>query len=312
MAHPGFPRRYYPIGSSFSQYVTRDGWPLRVFSWPASGPERGSVLFLGGRGDIVEKYVEAIADLHNQGWSVTSFDWRGQGGSGRFLANPRIGHCPDFAIWIDDLKEFYADWASKTEGSQFVIGHSMGGHLVLRALAEKAIDPLGAVLISPMLGFDTGRLPLEWADWLVQQVVKFGLAEHIAWRRNERPALPWAKRQKFLTSDVARYSDEIWWKLKMPELELGPPSFGWLQQAYSSVLALEKPDVIEAILAPIFILASKGDKLVSPEAIEKFEARMLFGTLKMYDDTVAHEILRERDDVQEDALARIELFLGTF
>ncbi|MFM2099516.1 MAG: hypothetical protein RLZZ366_1055 [Pseudomonadota bacterium] len=304
-------RRNYPEGAAFSEYITRDGWPLRVFSWPASGHERGSILFQGGRGDTIEKYLETFADWHHQDWSVTSFDWRGQGGSGRFIANPHIGHCPDFAIWIEDLKEFYADWEAKSSGPHSVIGHSMGGHLVLRAMAEKAIRPHAAVLISPMLGFDTGKLPLEWANWLVQQLIKIGLGKRVAWRRNERPAPPWAKRQKFLTNDVARYSDEIWWKLKKPELELGPPSFQWLQQAYSSILALEKPGVIESIDIQISVFGTRGYKLVSPEAIVEFTERMPFADLKMYDVDVAHEILRERDDVREDALSLIDFFLGT-
>jgi lysophospholipase len=75
--------------------------------------------------------------------------------------------------------------------------------------------------------------------------------------------------------------------------------------------ALEKPGVIESIDIQISVFGTKGDKLVSPEAIVEFTERMPFADLKMYNVEVAHEILRERDDVREDALSLIDFFLGT-
>src|SRR3546814_14705034 len=73
--------------------------------------------------------------------------WRGQGGSGRLSDNPLVGHASDFAVWVADLAAFYREWASEHAGPHVVIGHSMGGHLLLRALAEKAMSPDAAVLI---------------------------------------------------------------------------------------------------------------------------------------------------------------------
>lgn len=95
-------RRSYPPDSMMEMEPAADGWPLRVFRWKSANP-RGSILFQGGRGDIIEKYLESFAHWHAQGWNVAAIDWRGQGGSGRFLADPLIGHVPDFALWIDDL-----------------------------------------------------------------------------------------------------------------------------------------------------------------------------------------------------------------
>jgi lysophospholipase len=305
-------RRAYPEDATLSEAVMADGWPLRTFNWPAEGHARGAILFQGGRGDIIEKYLESFADWHGAGWSVTAFDWRGQGGSGRFLDDRQIGHCPEFGIWIDDLATFWADWKAKTSGPYVLMGHSMGGHLVLRALAEKRVTPDAAVLIAPMLGFDTGILPLAVAEWGVSRLVQIGWGEKPAWKKNERPAPPWSSRQKFLTSDVARYDDEVWWKTRKPELEFGPPSFTWLEQAYSSVLALQEPGAVEAIETPTLTLATKGDKLVDPHAIAKFANRIPHGRLRMFDKSVAHEILRERDGVRGEALREIADFLAKF
>jgi lysophospholipase len=147
-------RRTYPEGSAFHEWTAVDGWKLRAFVWPAATDSpRGSILFQGGRGDIVEKYLELFHHWHDQGWSITSFDWRGQGGSGRLTEAGNCGHIEDFADYIADLRDFYAEWQAATPGPHIVVGHSMGGHLILRGLVEGAVTPDAAVLVAPMLGF---------------------------------------------------------------------------------------------------------------------------------------------------------------
>jgi len=299
-------RRAYPPGSVVVMEPAAGGWPLRVFRWEAVAPV-GSILFQGGRGDIIEKYLESFAHWHAQGWSIAAFDWRGQGGSGRFTANPLTGHVSDFSLWIDDLAIFARDWLKTSPGPHVAIGHSMGGHLILRALAEKRIAPNGAVLVAPMLGFETGVLPLGFAAWLVRVAARFA-PEQRAWKTNERPGATKIARQSFLTGDIDRYADEIWWKGEKPELALGPPSLKWLEQAYSSCLTLEAR--LKDVTTPMLILGTHGDKLVSPRAIERFAASLRHARLKMFDAKVAHEILRERDGVRDQALAEIDDFLA--
>ncbi len=301
-------RRSYPPDSTLEMEAAADGWPLRVFRWNAEKP-RGAILFQGGRGDIIEKYLESFAHWHDAGWSVTAFDWRGQGGSGRFLSDPLVGHVPDFGIWVADLAEFVARWTAATPGPHVAIGHSMGGHLILRALAEKLIAPDAAVLLSPMLGFETGALPLSLTAGLVKAAARLA-PERSAWKSNERPASSRVSREGFLTHDPERYADELWWKSEKPELALGPPSLRWLAQSYISCLALEAPVKVEHVETPMLLIGAEGDRLVSPRAIPRFAARLPNARLKMFDGGVSHEILRERDEIRNQALAEIDGFLG--
>jgi lysophospholipase len=104
-------------------------WPQ-----PAGAPARGSLVFANGRGDFVEKYIEALAHWHKRGWNVTSFDWRGQGGS---RGNIVGGHLESFDPLVGDLEALVADQVANTQGPHVAIGHSMGGHLLLRLLAER-------------------------------------------------------------------------------------------------------------------------------------------------------------------------------
>lgn len=304
-------RRAYPPGATLDDQPMRDGWRVRVFDWPTARTPRGSILFLGGRGDIIEKYLETFHHWHAQGWHVSAFDWRGQGGSGRLLPDTMAGHGPGFGVWIDDLAEYWRGWSARTPGPHVAIGHSMGGHLLLRALAEGRIDPAGAALIAPMLGFETRPLPLSWVAWLVGWLARSKLATRPAWKTNERPALPGASRQGFLTGDKSRYEDEIWWKNEQPELALGPPTIGWLAEAYASALWLQRKAPLDAITVPMTLIGTDGDKLVSPAAIRHVAARISGAGLHMFGSDVAHEVLRERDGPRGQALAIIDTLLDS-
>jgi lysophospholipase len=303
-------RRAYPEESAIGVAIMRDGWQLRSFDWPNAGESRGSILFQGGRGDFIEKYLESLAHWHGQGWGITSFDWRGQGKSGRLCDDANVGHVDDFAIWIDDLAEFFVRWKATTPGPHIIIAHSMGGHLILRALVEARITPNAVVFIAPMFGIETPPVPLVVARFLFSGLSKIGLSKRPAWKGNERPAAPWASRQRFLTHDADRYADEMWWTEQYPELKLGPPSFGWLAAAISSTRGTEAQGALERVAVPLLILGTDGDRLVSPAAIRRFAARLSGAQFHMYDASAAHEILRECDVVRDDVLGRIEAFLG--
>ena len=303
-----FDRRAVPAGATLGTWVAADGWPLRTFAWPQGGG-RGSLLFLGGRGDIVEKYFEAFDHWHRAGWSIASFDWRGQGGSGRLSDNPRCGHADDFGPWIEDLAGFFADWRAANPGPHVIVCHSMGGHLTLRALAERRIAPDAAVLVAPMLGLKSA----PFGPWLGARIAalmcRIGDPKRLAWKTNERPGVPDRARQALLTHDPARYEDEIWWKAEKPEIALGPPSWAWVAAAYRSTLALERPGLLEAVTTPILLLEARQDRLVDPRAIERAAARLPNAELRAWGAESAHEILREADPVRDQALAAIDRFL---
>ncbi len=304
-----FDRRTIPADAVVQAQAMRDGWPIRTFDWPAPTKTRGSILFLGGRGDFFEKYLESFGAWHSSGWSITSFDWRGQGGSGRVGSDPKVGHIEHFSNWIDDLAEVYRDWKARHAGPLVVIAHSMGGHLALRAIIEKRIDPAAVVLSSPMLGFNTSLLPASWATWIARRLAARGAMDRQAWADNEKSTAAWNERHTYLTHDSARYADEVWWKHQKPELAVGPPSWQWLIEANVSIEAITATGLLEAVATPVMIIGTDGDKLVSAKAIRAVAARLPNAAIRMFDKNVAHEILRESDDVRDEAMALIDTFL---
>jgi lysophospholipase len=299
-------RRAHPAGAVFSTWAAPDGWALRRMDWaqPAGIEARGSLLWAGGRGDFIEKYLEPLTHWHRRGWNVTSFDWRGQGESRGTIKH---GHLQDFAPLIEDAGALVDEWLCATPDPHVLIGHSMGGHLALRLIAERAPAIDAAVLVAPMIGFNKTPVPPWIGRRIVRLMAALGWQERPAWKHNERPAPPGSTRQSYLTSCADRYSDELWWRERHPGFDLGPPSWGWLDAAFRSMRNLT-PDMLRRVHTPILILGAAHDRLVSPTAIHHAARLLPNAELHIY-PRAAHEILRESDPVRLDALARIDGFL---
>lgn len=276
------------------------------------GRAKGSILFLPGRGDFYEKYLETLDHWCAAGWRVTASDWRGQAGSGRLGRDPMTGHIDDFATWIEDLAVLWKQWTAETPGPHVLAGHSMGGHLVLRALAERQVDPVGAILSAPMLGFTANTLPDSVMHQAAKLMKALGDPRRPAWKWSEKPGQVPADRIHLLSHDAARYADELWWRDARPELVMEPGSWGWVERAYASMGLLAKPGMLEAIATPVLMLATDNDKLVGYAPIAKAAARLRDCELIHFGAEAHHEILREGDAVRDRALAACDTFLARF
>jgi lysophospholipase len=310
MSFPPTDRRALPTGAVVDRWQAPDGYELRRFDWPApaGARPRGSILFQGGRGDIFEKYLETFAHWHQLGWRVTSFDWRGQGGSGRLTDRPHVGHIDSFDHFIADIAAFWSEWAGSTPGPRVAMAHSMGGHLLLRALAEHVVTPDAAVLIAPMLGLNAPLGP-GFGELLARVMGGIGDSARAAWKVNEKPYTT-TSRQNLLTHDADRYADEIWWQQHDPSLNTGPPSWHWVSEAFASTLHLRESPALATVDVPVLMLVAEADKLVDPKAAVATAAKLPDVRLVRFGGESAHEILREADRVRDRALAEIDQFLA--
>jgi lysophospholipase len=301
-------RRALPAEMIVSGWDAPDGWRHRRFDWPAAaGADRGSLLFQAGRADFFEKYLEPLAYWHDRGWHLAGFDWRGQGGSGRLLDDPVTGHLPSLDPLVDDLAAFVGEWRAATPGPHVLVGHSMGGHLILRLLAETGAQVDAAVLAAPMLGLKSAPIPGWAAPSIVRAACATGRSERRAWEAGESQAAQ-RVRQRALTHCDDRFADDGWWKTARPELALGPPSWGWIAAAYASVAQLGRPGILEGVTTPILLIGADRDRLVSAAAIRAAAARLKDAELHMIADA-AHELLRETDSVRLPVMATIDSFL---
>ncbi|WP_301750197.1 alpha/beta hydrolase [uncultured Erythrobacter sp.] len=302
-------RRAIPSHAQESTWAAADGHAVRRIDWPSSSHPRGSILFLPGRGDFYEKYLETLDEWHRAGWRVTASDWRGQGASGRLGKDAVTGHIEDFSIWVDDLAQLWERWVAETPGPHVLAAHSMGGHIVLRALAAGRVKPDAAVLSAPMTGMNGPPLPLPMLHRVAQTMCRIGDPLRQAWKWSEKPGELPAARSHLLTHDPVRYADEQWWRDHRPQLVMGPASWRWVERAYASWRVLDAPGALEAVDVPVLIISTASDKLVSHAANLKAAKRLPKGEIMALGAEAHHEVLREEDAVRDPIMARIADFL---
>jgi lysophospholipase len=316
-------RRSLPQGARVEMRPMRDGWPVRTVMWPGRAGGPGSLLFVTGRGDFLEKYCETFHDLVDAGWGVASFDWRGQGLSGRQGDDPMKGHSPGFDNWLGDIDELIAWFRASLPAPYFAVAHSMGGHLLQRHLAGENGEFERAVLLSPMLGISARPL----GPWIARAVARLmvwtgrGGAYVIGGGPYARGA-PGSMRQHLLTSDAARYGDEGWWVEQTPALALGSPTFGWVDAAFRSLENLLKPPrgmrgtgegaafvpLLQRISTPVLVMIPVEDGLVDNNVTRRIESLLHDGLLEEVPGA-GHELLREVPAIRSQVLARLLAFL---
>ena len=303
-------RRAIPEGASESRWQAADGHELRRIDWAAnSETPRGSILFLPGRGDFYEKYLESLEEWHSAGWRVTATDWRGQAGSGRLGDDKLTGHIEDFTQWTSDLAHMWKAWKASTPGPHVLVAHSMGGHIVTRALVDRLVDPDAVVLSAPMLGMAGPPLPLAVLHSVARVMARIGSPKRPAWKWSEKPGEMPARRRDLLTHDDDRYEDELWWRQTRPELAMGPGSWGWVERAYASTREIEAPGAMEKVDIPVLVVSTSNDKLVKHEAAARAAERFPKGEMSAFGEEAHHEILREVDEVRGKAMRDIAEFL---
>lgn len=304
-----FDGRIIPDKALETLWKAPDGHPVRRIDWAAPDAARGSILYFPGRGDFYEKYLETLSYWNDRGWHVTAADWRGQAGSGRLGSDAVTGHVGDFAQWVDDLAALWSEWKAATPGPHVLAAHSMGGHIALRALVERQVDPDAVVLSAPMLGFHTFGLPLGVLHAAARLMCAVGDRRRPAWKWSEKPGQVPEGRDKLLTHDARRYGDEMAWREQRPELVMGPGSWGWVERAYASTRAMFARGRLEAVTTPVFMVATSADMLVSPKAIVEADRRLPNSELMLLGKEARHEVLREVDAVRDPILRAIDDFL---
>ena len=87
---------------------SEDGRKLRTAFWKAKKKKaHGTVFFLNGHREFIEKYSETFKFLVENGFNVISLDWRGWGLSDRpFPSRPKVQHISSTAEYQLDLNVY--------------------------------------------------------------------------------------------------------------------------------------------------------------------------------------------------------------
>lgn len=303
IAIPGAP---VPAGGEAAWFEGAGKAKLRAALFPARGPVRGSIVLSGGRTEPIEKYFEVIKDLTSRGYVVLAHDWRGQGLSHRELADRLAGHARGYEAFLTDYRALLAAYEARLPKPWFVIGHSMGGCLTLLALARgEARHFAGAILCAPMLGVQTGGIPLPVARTLAGLNVLLGRGGAMA----RPPGAAETFETNVLTHDRARYERARAQVLAEPKLGLGGPTWGWLDFAFRATGYLARAENLKNVTIPVVIVSAEQDRLVDNTA-QRAAARNLPQGEFISVAGAYHEILMETDTMRNIFLRALDALLG--
>ncbi|MEX0308621.1 MAG: alpha/beta fold hydrolase [Tateyamaria sp.] len=290
----------HPAPLPGSAYWTRaeDGVRIRVGTWQPD-EAKGTVLIFPGRTEYVEKYAPSAAALAERGFASISVDWRGQGLADRLHEERRLGHVNQFSDYQRDVAAVVdAARTLNLPEPYFLLGHSMGGCIGLRALYEGLpvnaagfTGPMWGIRISPHLR------PVAWALGHMMPVIGQG---------HRLPpgtiidsyVLTADFDDNLLTTDIEMFDmmrDQLG---AHPDLALGGPSFVWLREALQETLALSR---MPAPNLPCDTFLGTNERIVHVGRIQQRMDSWEDGHLHMIQNG-EHEVL------MEDARARAGIF----
>lgn len=293
-----------PEGGHAVWLTAPDGVRLRLAVWP--GGARGTVLLFQGRTEYAEKYGEAAARFAARGLSTLAIDWRGQGLSDRLLPEPTLGHVHRFEDYQRDVAALVAALPGLgVEAPFFLLAHSMGGAIGLRAVME-GLPVRGAVFSAPMWDINMTPIKRAAARAVGHAAAFLGQAHRFApgtsARANYVQAAPFEGNE--LTGDAgifARLQDHL---DRQPDLTLGGPSVHWVMEALSECADLARRPAPD--LRALTFLGSE-ESIVSPAAIRARMARWPCGELVQLPGA-HHEALMETPPIRDAVYDRMAAF----
>jgi lysophospholipase len=297
-----------PPGAVSGALKTEDGVTLRYARWRAPPSARGTVCLLQGRSEFIEKYFEVVGLLRERGFAVATMDWRGQGLSQRALSDTRKGYVRRFSDYDLDLKALVSDvMLPDCPPPFFVLAHSMGAAVTLRALHAGRRWFERAVLCAPMIAL-AGRASLPMAQRTARYMRWLGLGGSYipTGGATSVSSLPFAGN--VLTSDPQRYERTAAIVQAAPHLALGSPTIAWLDTAYKVMREFADPAYPRAIRQPVLMIAAGQDAVVSTPAIEQFAIRMRAGAHVIVPGG-RHELMMEVDQLAGQFWAAFDAFI---
>ena len=284
-----------PAGGAAHWLTTDDGKRIRVAHWLPEGDVRGTVMLFPGRTEYVEKYGDTAKEFVNRGYASLSVDWRGQGLADRPLDDRRIGHVEQFTDYQQDVRAVL-ELARHLDLPKpwYVIGHSMGGAIGLRAVLEGA-DFAACAFTGPMWGIFFTPIMKPLSQLTAYWGPRLGLGEKTPPTTSlDSYVISQPFEGNVLTRDPEMYQmmrDQL---AAHPELALGAPSTIWLREALDECAWLMEqtaPDI------PTLTFLGSHEQIVDRKAIRARMANWPSGTLIEIPDG-EHEVLMEGPEVR--------------
>jgi len=286
-----------------------------VFGIGEVDAEKGAVVIVNGRNETFVKYRKVINELTAAGFSVYAFDHRGQGFSGRQLADPHKGHVDSFDDYVADFHFFLEHIVNRRpHDSCLILAHSMGGTIVLLHELCYPGNFAGMVMTSPMLGFYTDPWPAFLVPPLLSLLEVLGQSQKYVPGGGAFKAQPFSD-DNILTSDRGNYDRSQRLMAEHPKIQLGSPTNAWVKQALVAIDEIKVGQAQEAVGGgslrgvPLLIFQAGADRVVDNRAQEQFFRGLANNCELKLIPGARHEILEERPELRDIAVqAMLDFF----
>lgn len=262
------------------------GTEIYYHIWKPLGKIKALVVLVHGQGDHSGRYTHVAEHLTREGYALWAADLRGHGKSGG-----KRGHVDNFNDYLDDTGRVIGKAKEQNpELKTFLIGHSLGGLVVLDYAEKRGSRLSGIVVTAPLL-----RLKMQVPPWKA------------AVGRMLSGLTPTFSMKTGLDPNLLSHDQEIVRNYVNDPLVHGVAS----ARFFTELLHAEEETIRDArkLTLPCLIMQGSGDGIVDPAATEDFFKGVASAdkTLKVYDG-LYHEVLNEPE--KEDILREISAWLS--
>ena len=229
---------------------------------PLEGAQ-GVVVLVHGFTEFAEKYDEMVWYLLDNGYAVFRFDLRGHGRSLRQVEDPEATHVDRFSDYVDDLDALIKGAVLPKTGDLPVIlfGHSMGGAIVIKYLAEHPeVKIAKAILSAPMVCPQTRHFPRRL---LIARTKKFaaqsGPTAGFPYGRSFDPKPAFASSSD---TSAARFREHVRLRCANPCYRNSFATNRWMLEALPLKDRLLKRSLTKGIDCPVLMISCGRDTVV--------------------------------------------------
>lgn len=119
-----------------------DGYRLAATRFVAQGPCRANVLITGAMGVRQDYYADFALSLAEQGFAVTTFDYRGMG---RSRTGSLRGFDTDIITWAEQDVDAMIGAARAQDAPLYLVSHSLGGQILGLVPRRHEVDAMFTV-----------------------------------------------------------------------------------------------------------------------------------------------------------------------
>lgn len=276
--------------------------PIRYRHFTHDTPASVLLVIVNGRSENLSKWSEVAWDFFQQGFDILMLDHRGQGFSGRLLADKQKGYVDEFRYYADDLDGVIKQVTAQTPyATQYLLAHSMGSLIASQYLANYDHFIKKAVLCAPFWGVPTAHPVRD--RLLVNIMMVLGQGQrYVAGQGAYQARNP-------QENDLSHSAERVAWQDKLvqqnPALALGGATYRWLHLCWQHILEL--PTLLQRIEIPVLVLQAAEDSIVNNDDVPELMGYLQKGQHQLVAGA-KHEILFETDDIRSPVFKQVLQF----